>query len=126
MDGQGHNESKNNKIDVDKLTKEAEAGHGHYLRSTLDQVSFEEQIHIARAIADLNKAHTKLTGYPKIEVFTQDATGDMYSENGYVNLKLYRKAPDRCWGQFFPRRDLIYESSLNLSTGEKIAIDTDL
>jgi hypothetical protein len=124
MDGHGHSQNNRN-IDVDKLTKEAEAGHGHYVRSILDQVPFEEQVKIAREIAQLNTEHNKLTGLPKIEVLTQDGSGDRYSENGYINLKLYRKAADRCWGQFFPRTDLIYESSLNLSTGEKTAIDSN-
>jgi hypothetical protein len=34
----GHGENNNRKIDVEKLTKEAEAGHGHYIRSILDSL----------------------------------------------------------------------------------------
>jgi hypothetical protein len=51
----GHSENNNHKIDVDKLTKEAEAGHGHYIKSVLDQVPFEEQIRIVHEMNNLRE-----------------------------------------------------------------------
>ena len=54
MEGHGHNQNNPN-IDVDKLTKEAEAGHGHYIRSVLDQVPFEEQVRIANEMSNLSR-----------------------------------------------------------------------
>jgi hypothetical protein len=120
MDGQNHN------IDVNKLTTEAEAGQGHYVRSILDQMPFEEQVHIAREIAHLSKEHNNLAGYPKIEFFIQNCCGDADSENGYINIKLYRRTPRGDLGPFFTKEELLYQNSLNLTTGKQKATDSDL
>ena len=124
MDGHGHSENNRN-IDVDKLTKEAEEGHGHYVKSVLDQVPFEEQIHIAHQIANLSKERSTLTGCPKIEFYMEAGCGDANSANGYSNIQLYRETHRKYVGPLFPKEELIYESSLNLSTGEKAAADNN-
>jgi len=113
-------------IDLNKLTREAEAGHGHYLETVLDHIPFEEQIHIAHEIAELNRERSKLTGCPKIEFFTRAGVGDANSANGYSNIQLYRETSRKGWGPLFPVEQLIYESSLNLTTGEKTAAGKNL
>jgi hypothetical protein len=112
-------------IDVDKLTREAEAGHGRYVKSVLDQVPFEEQIHIANEIANLSKERSTLTGCPRIEFYTGGGCGDSSSANGYSNIQLYLETHRRYLGPLFPKEELIYESSLNLTTGEKVAADNN-
>ena len=124
MDGHGHNENNRN-IDVDKLTKEAEAGHGHYVKSMLDQIPFEEQIHIAHQMANLSKERSALTGCPRIEFVMEAECGDSNSANGYSNIQLYRETHRKYLGPLLPKEELIYESSLNLSTGEKAAADNN-
>jgi len=119
MDGQSHN------IDVDKLTKAAEAGHGHYVKSVLDQVPFEEQIHIAHQIANLSKERSTLIDCPKIEFYMEGGCGDENSANGYSNIRLYRETHRKYLGALFPKEELLYESSLNLTTGEKAAADNN-
>jgi|SRR5271163_1760118 len=114
------------KIDVDRLTKEAEAGHGHSVRLELDQVPFEEKIRLAHEMVNLNKQHNKETGYPKIEFFMQDCCADADSENGYSNIKLYRRMCRRDWGPFFTKEELLYQDALNLTTGEQTVRDSDL
>jgi hypothetical protein len=123
MDGHGRSENNNHNIDVGKLTKEAEAGHGHYVGSVLDQMSFEEQIRIAHQIAICSTEHSKLAGFPKVDVCVRAASGDEQSAQGYSNLQVYRET-SKDFG-IFPRAELIYESSLNLTTGEKITTDNN-
>jgi hypothetical protein len=112
-------------IDVDKLAKEAEAGHGHYIRSMLDQVSYEEQIHIVHQMTNLSRERTKLAGCPKIEFVVPKYGSDANSGNGYSNIELYRVTPGIGGGPFFEKNELIYESSLNLTTGERTAADNN-
>lgn len=114
------------RIDVNKLEKEAEAGQGHFVRSELDQVSFEEKIRLAHEIASLSREHNKLTGFPRLEFFTQDCCADGDSENGYTKIKLYRRMPRGDWGPFFTKEELLYQDSLNLTTGEQKVTDSDL
>jgi hypothetical protein len=121
MDGRAENN--NHKIDVDKLTKEAEAGHGHYVGSILDQLPFEEQISIAHQIAIRSTEHSKLADFPKVDICVRAASGDEQSAQGYSNLQVYRET-SKDFG-IFPRAELIYESSLNLTTGEKITTDNN-
>jgi hypothetical protein len=123
----GHRESNNHKIDVDKLTKEAEAGHGHYVRSILDRLPFEEQIHIAHEMAQLSKRHNKPASCPEVEFCTGSTFGDMENPNGYTHIALLRSTPNKWFGPLLPPKDeLLYGSTLNLTTGEKTATDSDL
>ena len=124
MDGHGHSENNNHNIDVNKLTKEAEGGHGRYVGSMLDQLSFEEQIRIAHQIAIHSAEHSKLAGLPKVDVIVQPGRNDTQSSQGYTNLQLYREIPDEGLG-IFSKEELIYESSLNLTTGEKTTTDNN-
>ena len=66
----------------------------------------------------------ELPGYPQIEFFMHEYRGDRNSANGYSVIQLCRKKPDG-WLGLFDKEDLIYESSLNLTTGEKAAINRD-
>ncbi len=120
----GHGDNNNHKIDVDKLTKEAEAGHGRYVGSILDQLPFEEQIHFAHQVAIRSTEHSKLPGLPKVEVYVQGGSSDAQSAQGYSNLQVYREISDKSF-RIFPKVELIYESSLNLTTGEKITTDNN-
>jgi hypothetical protein len=104
---------------------EAETGHGQYIRSVLEQVPFEEQIHIAHQIEHLNKSHAVLGDLPEIKFVAQNDSWDEKSKFGYSNFKLYRKIPGEGWGPF-DKEELLYESSLNLTTGNKTATDNDL
>jgi len=113
------------RIDVDKLEREAVAGHGHYVKSVLDQMSFEEQIRVAHEIASLSKERSTLTGCPRIEFYVQGGCGDANSANGYSNIQLYLETHRRYLGPLLPKEELIYESSLNLTTGEKAAADNN-
>ena len=122
MDGHEHSQNNRN-VDVDKLTKEAEAGHGHYVGSILDQLTFEEQIHLAHQVAIRSTEHSKLAGLPKVDVCVRASSGDEESAQGYSNLQVYRETSED-FG-IFPRAELIYESSLNLTTGEKIIADNN-
>ena len=97
MDGHGRSENNHHNIDVGKLTKEAEAGHGHYVGSILDQMSFEEQIRIAHQIAICSTEHSKLAGFPKVDVCVRAASGDEQSAQGYSNLQVYRETSNRFW-----------------------------
>ncbi len=115
-----------NNIDVNKLTQEAEAGHGHFVRAALDEVSFEEKLRMAHEIVTRNKNNVKAIGYPQIEFFTQNCCADADSVNGYSNIQLYRRMPRGDWGPFFTKEELFYEDSLNLTTGEQKVTDRDL
>jgi hypothetical protein len=116
---------KSSNIDVNKLEREAEAGHGHYVGSILDQLPFEEQIHVAHEIANLSKERSAVTGCPRIEFYMEGGCGDTNSANGYSNIDLYRETHRRYLGPLLPKEELIYESSLNLTTGEKAAADNN-
>ncbi len=119
MDGQHHN------IDVDKLTKEAEAGHGHYIQSVLDGVPFEEQIRIMHEMTNLSRDRSRLEGLPTIEFEMHIAPDNGNSSWGYSDIQLYRLTPNKFFGRLFPKADLLYESSLNLTTGDKAAASSN-
>jgi hypothetical protein len=110
---------------VRELTSKAEAGQGHSLRAELDQLPFEEQIHLARQLAHLSKDDSAAFGFPEIELVAENGWGDANSKSGYSNLKLYRKISGE-WGPLTDKKELLYESSLNLTTGSKTAIDNGL
>ena len=122
----GHNQSHN--LDLNELTKEAEEGHGRYVRSVLDQIPFEEQIHIAHEVEKLNKEHTKLAGYsmPVIEFIMYGSGHDSASQNGYDAIRLYRTIPDKHLGPLFGELKMLYENSVNLTTGEKTVTDGEI
>lgn len=109
-------------IHVRELTLKAEAGYGRCLRAKLAQLPFEEQIQLAHKIAKLSKDDSAAFGFPEIEFVTEAGWGDANSKNGYSNLKLYRKISGD-WGPLTDKEELLYESSLNLSTGKKTAFD---
>ena len=123
MDGRAENN--NHKIDVDKLTKEAEAGHGQYIKSVLDQVPFEEQIRIVHEMTNLSRDRIKTAGLPRIEFEMHTSPNDGNSSWGYSDIQLYRLTPNKFFGRLFPKAELLYESSLNLTTGEKSAADNN-
>ncbi len=116
---------KSSNIDVREITLEAEEGHGHYLKSVLAQLSFEEQLHIAQQMAHLSKDDSRAFGFPEVEFSTENGWSDDNSKNGYINLKLTRKIPG-AFGPLSDKEDLLYQSSLNLTTGNKTAIENDL
>jgi hypothetical protein len=122
----GHSENNNHKIDVHKLTQEAEAGHGHYVGSILKQLSFEEQIRIAHEMTNLSRDRINVAGLPRIELIMQTESSDGNSGWGYSDMCLYRLTPNKFLGRLFPKSELLYESSLNLTTGEKSAADKSL
>lgn len=131
MDGHNHynersHDSNYNQIDVNRLTKEAEAGHGRYIRSVLDQLPFEEQIRIAHEMTNCSRDRSKLLGLPTIEFVMRFGSSDGNSGYGYSDARLYRLTPNKFLGMVFPKSELLYESSLNLTTGEKTAADNDL
>jgi len=117
-----------NHIDVNKLTKEAEAGHGHNVRAELDQIPFEEKIRLAHEMVNISKTHNKETGSPIIEFVMQDCmdNADAGSENGYTKLQLYRRSCRSNLWPLFTKTELLYEDALNLTTGEQTAKDSDL
>ncbi len=121
----GHSENNNHKIDVEKLTKEAEAGHGHYIKSVLDQVPFEEQIRIVHEMNNLSRDRIETAGLPRIEFEIQIDRSDGNSGHGYSDIQLYRLTPNKFFGRLFPKAELLYESSLNLTTGEKSSADNN-
>ena len=123
MDGPSQNN--NHKIDIDKLTKEAEAGHGHYIRSILDSLPFEEQIRIAHEMTNLSRDRISLAGLPRIELIMNTESDDANSGFGYSDMCLYRLTPNKFLGRLFPKSEILYESSLNLTTGEKTAADNN-
>ena len=86
------------KIDVDKLTKEAEAGHGRYVGSILEQMPFEEQIHIAHEMEKLSKKHSNDYSLPQIEFVMYRTSRDEESRFGYDAVRLYRTIPDKHFG----------------------------
>jgi hypothetical protein len=112
-------------IDVNKLTQEAEAGHGHYVGSILNQLPFEEQIHIAHEMTNLSRDRIDLAGLPRIELIMYSGRDDGNSGWGYSDARLYRLTPNKFLGELFPKSELLYESSLNLTTGEKTAADNN-
>jgi hypothetical protein len=116
---------KGNYKQVRELTLEAEAGHGQGLRAELDRLPFEEQIQLARQIAHLSKDDSLAFGFPEIEFVTDTSWSDASSKNGYSNLKLYRKISGD-WGPLTDKEELLYQSSLNLTTGNKTASDNNL
>jgi hypothetical protein len=115
-----------NHIDVNKLTQEAEAGHGHFVRSILGQLPFEKQIQILHEIADLSRERSVVAGLPTIEYVMQVDGDDGNSGYGYSDARLYRLTPNNFLGMLCPKKELLYESSLNLTTGEKAAADNNL
>ena len=119
MDGNGHSENNNHNVDVDKLTKEAEAGHGRYVQSVLDQIPFEEQIHIAYEMEKLSKEHTADYSIPVLEFRITDKGFYSSSQSGYCAIRLYRTIPDKHYGPLFGKLELVYENSVDLNTGEK-------
>jgi hypothetical protein len=110
--------------EVNGLTLDAEMGHGHDIRSALDRLPFEEQLHLAHQIAIHSQRDSKAYDCPKIEFVTEDGRSDDGSPNGYTNLKLYRRTSGPL-GPLSDKEDLLYESSLNLTTGNKTASDND-
>ena len=124
MDGHGHSQNSRN-IDVDKLTKEAEAGHGHYIRSVLDQVPFEEQVRIANEMSNLSRDRIETARLPRIEFVMNSDSSDGNSGHGYSDIQLYRLTPNKFLGMLVPKSELLYQSSLNLTTGEKTAADNN-
>lgn len=122
----GHAENNNHKIDVDKLTKEAEAGHGRYVGSILEQLPFEEQIHIAHEIEKLSKKHSNDYSLPQIDFIMYGTSRDEDSRFGYDAVRLYRRIPDKHLGPLFGRLELLYENSVNLTTGEKTVTESEI
>jgi hypothetical protein len=120
-----HTENNNQQIDIDKLTKEAEAGHGHYIKSMLGQVPFEEQIRIVHEMTNLSRDHIETAELPRIEFEMHIGRDDGNSSWGYSDIQLYRLTPNKFLGRLFPKAELLYESSLNLTTGEKSAADNN-
>src|SRR5476651_2469816 len=110
MDGHGHSQNNPN-IDVEKLTKEAEAGHGHYIRSVLDQVPFEEQIRIAHEMTNLSRDRSGVADLPTIEFEMHIARNNGNSSWGYSDIQLYRLTPNKFLGMLAPKAELLYESS---------------
>jgi hypothetical protein len=125
MDGHGHSENNNHNIDVDKLTKEAEAGHGHYIKSVLDRVPFEEQVRIANEMSNLSRDRIETARLPRIEFVMNIDNSDGNSGHGYSDIQLYRLTPNKFLGMLVPKSELLYQSSLNLTTGEKTAADNN-
>lgn len=121
----GHIENNNHKIDIDKLTKEAEAGHGRYVGSILEQLPFEEQIHIAHEIEKLSKKHSNDYSLPQIDFIMYGTSRDEDSRFGYDAVRLYRRIPDKHLGPLFGRLELLYENSVNLTTGEKTVTESE-
>jgi hypothetical protein len=115
---------KSNYAEVRELTSRAEEGHGHALRAELDKLPFEEQIRLAHEMAHLGKDDSVVFGLPEVEFVTDTTWGDANSKNGYSNLKLYRKISGD-WGPLSDKQELLYESSLNLSTGTKTSFDNN-
>jgi hypothetical protein len=116
---------KSSSIEVNKLTQEAEAGHGHYVGSILDQLPFEEQIHIAHQMTNLSRARIELAGLPRMELIMQSDSSDGNSGYGYSDMCLYRLTPNKFLGRLLPKSEILYESSLNLTTGEKTSVDNN-
>lgn len=120
MDGQKHTN-----INVDKLTKEAEAGHGRYVGSVLEQLPFEEQIHIAHEIEKLSKKHSNDYSLPLVDFVLYSSSRDEESRFGYDAVRLYRTIPDKHFGPLFGKLELVYENSVNLTTGEKTITESE-
>jgi len=120
-----HAENNHHKIDVEKLTKEAEAGHGHYIKSVLDQVPFEEQVRIANEMSNLSRDRIETARLPRIEFVMNIESSDGNSGHGYSDIQLYRLTPNKFLGRLVPKSELLYQSSLNLTTGEKTAADNN-
>ncbi len=41
---------KSSNIDVNKLEREAEGGHGHYVKAVLDKMSFQDRLRVLRQV----------------------------------------------------------------------------
>ena len=122
----GHNKNNNQKIDVEKLTKEAEAGHGRYVGSVLEQLPFEEQVRIAHEIENCSKKHSNDYSLPLVDFTLYSSRRDEESRNGYDAVRLYRTIPDKHLGPLFGKLELVYENSLNLTTGAKTITESEI
>lgn len=76
-------------------------------------------------MTNLSRDRIETAGLPRIEFEMHIGGDDGNSSWGYSDIQLYRLTPNKFFGRLFPKAELLYESSLNLTTGEKSAADNN-
>ena len=105
-------------IDLNRVTDEAEAGHGNYVRNALNELSFQERIHALQKIQEVSGwHHSKRPGVPYITFsIWADRHGD---KEGYASLELQRHVPRRPWFGLLESSDELYLDCLDLYNGNE-------
>jgi len=121
MDGQGRSENNNN-IDVDKLTKEAEEGHGHFVRAVLDEMSFHERLKVLRQVQKLSEEHHNLNADVPYVVLRAGVNTD--ADCAYMELD--RHVPHKQFFGLLDKEAPVYADFIRFPTGEEYIDDDNL
>jgi hypothetical protein len=120
MDVPRHSENNNHNIDVNKLTKEAEAGHGHFVRAVLDEMSFHERLKVLRQVQKLSKEHHNRNADVPYVVLRAGVNTD--ADCAYMELNQH--VPHKQFFGLLDKEMPVYTDCIRFPTGEE-NIDDD-
>lgn len=111
-------------IDMDKLTKEAEAGHGHFVRAVLDEMSFRERLLTLQQMQKLSEErHLKNAEAPYLKV--KEGTNSIVNLE-FAGMELYRYVPHTDLLGLADAADIIYQDWITFPGGKESITDTDI
>jgi hypothetical protein len=109
-------------INVEKLTKEAEAGHGHFVRAVLDEISFQDRLKVLRQVQALSKEHNR----QNVENPYLEVRAGVDSDVGCAYVVLNRHVPHKQLFGLLDKATLLYGDWIKFPTGEENISDSDL
>jgi hypothetical protein len=110
-----------NHIDVNKLTQEAEAGHGHFVRAVLDEMSFQDRLKVLRQVQNLSEEHHRRDAENPYLVLKAGVNGDFHC--AYMDLE--RHVPHKGFLGLLDRSHVLYEDFIHFPGGEESFADSD-
>lgn len=108
--------------ELNKLTAEAEAGHGHLVRTILDQMPFPDRIRTLRKMQKLSEAHHHLK--PEQSYLTYALGGS--TDYAYAYARLDLNIPHRAMYGLMDKAEVLYFDYIDLYNGEETIAEGNL
>ncbi len=105
----------NYEVDLNKLTAEAEAGHGHFVKTALQEMSFQERIRILHKMQD--QSSRQRHKQPDDSYLTFSTATSQYFNCACIELD--RNTPHKDLFGLMDRREVVYADNLDLYTGDE-------
>lgn len=111
-------------IDVNKLEKAAEAGHGHFVRAVLDEMSFQDRLRVLQQVQALSEEHHHQNPEaPYLEV-RANVSEIVAAHCAYVRLD--RHVPHRELFGLLDKSDVLYQDTIGFPKGDEFFEDADV